>query len=665
MNELETASQNDFNLFWKTLKNLTDDLNTETNSENLPKNHEWYSHFEQLHCDHHLSEEQEKIIGKLKQKENSKNLLNELDMEITTEEIIKTAKKIKSKKTAHSDKINNEMIKYSVDILANGFIKVFNTIMKSGKFPTSWCEGLISPIFKSGNKLDPSNYQGICVSSSLGKFFCSVLHERLMNFSKTKELLHPSQIGFLPNNRTADHIFTLKTLHDKYVNQNNEKIYACFIDFKKAFDSVWHEDLYLKLLENGIGGCFYDLIKDLYSNTRCAVKVSGHRTPFFSYNRGVCQGCVLSPVLFNLYINELPNLFEKVNPDPFLLPNGTRLSSLLYVDDLVILSRSKSGLQNCLDSLNEWSKKWLMNINLKKTEVMILQKHKLQSLDFFLGDKRIDITNKYTYLGLTPNTKFSVATQQLSEKAMHALFKIRKNLDFQKLTPKLAIKIFDDIVSPILLYNSEVWGAYGNNDFTKWDKTSTEKTHLKFCKLYLGVNRKASNITSRGELDPNQRRLFSKFCISHHKLEIEFGRYSDVPRQERLCKYCDKLAVEDEFHFSFECEKYQNLQNNSRNILKNYFQMSITDELKRKLLSDLMSLNDPVITGMEEVSLISFLKRVPLFKNTVFPMDAERYVLAERVLDVLMYEDKDVCEENKTTAEFFVSYIKEVELRKV
>jgi hypothetical protein len=125
----------------------------------------------------------------------------------------------------------------------------------------------------------------------------------MMNFSKTKELLHHSQIGILPNNRTADHILTLKTLHDKYVNQNNENIYVCFIDFKKVFDSVWHEGLYLKLLENGIGGCFYDMIKDMYFHTRCAVpKVSGHRTPFFSYNRGVGQGCVLSLLGFNLYI---------------------------------------------------------------------------------------------------------------------------------------------------------------------------------------------------------------------------------------------------------------------------------------------------------------------------------------------------------------------------
>ncbi len=115
------------------------------------------------------------------------------------------------------------MIKYSVDSLGAGSVKVFNTML--GNFPSTWCEGLISPIFKSGNRLDPNNYGGICVSSSLGKFFCSVLNSRLTNFVQYKDILHPSQIGFIPGNRTADHIFTLKTLHDKYINQNNnEKI---------------------------------------------------------------------------------------------------------------------------------------------------------------------------------------------------------------------------------------------------------------------------------------------------------------------------------------------------------------------------------------------------------------------------------------------------------
>ena len=164
IDELEKASQSNFNLFWKILKNSSDDFDTDTNSKNnAPKETEWFSHFGKLHCEHQLSKEQEEIVEKFKQIENSKNLLNGLDTEITVEEIINAAKKIKSKKAAYSDRINNEMIKYSVDVLANGFTKLFNTILKSGNFPSPWCEGLISPIFKSGNKLEPNNYRGICV----------------------------------------------------------------------------------------------------------------------------------------------------------------------------------------------------------------------------------------------------------------------------------------------------------------------------------------------------------------------------------------------------------------------------------------------------------------------------------------------------------------------
>jgi hypothetical protein len=211
--------------------------------------------------------------------------------------------------------------------------------------------------------------------------------------------------------------------------------------------------------------------------------------------------------LFNIYINDLPKLFEQAQSDPFVLPNGTAINSLLYADDLIILSRSKHGLQNCLNQLHEWCSKftkWLMEVNIKKTKVMIFQKHnsKLPNLHFQIGNKKIDIVKEYTYLGLklVPNGKFKLAQQQLSEKALHALYKIRKNLDFHKLSPKTATKIFASIITTILLYNSEVWGAYEKNDLNKWDNSDTEKVHLRFCKLYLGVNRKASNVACRSEL---------------------------------------------------------------------------------------------------------------------------------------------------------------------
>ena len=506
LQELENAT-NDPSEFWKILKNSTDldDINLNDTTK-TPQPGEWLAHFQNLHSEHTLTGKQKETLEYLKNTEKIKDKFNELDEIITENELLNATKKLKYKKAAYSDKIKNEMIKSSIGSLSEGFLKVFNKILTSGRFPEVWCQGLISPIYKSGNLADPGNYRGICVSSCMGKLFCSILNTRLTDFATKKKLIHPSQIGFMPGNRTADHALTLKTLHDKYVKQSgNSKIYACFVDFKKAFDSVWHQGLYSKLLENQIGGSFYDLVKDMYSNTKCAIKLSNCRTPFFPYKKGVRQGCILSPLLFNIFINEIPKLFEKTQSDPFILPNGTTITSLLYADDLVILSRSKSGLQNCLNQLNEWCNKWLMEINTKKTKIMIFQKHnsKLRTdLQFHIGNNKIDTTKEYTYLGLklVQNGKFKLAQQQLSEKALHALYKIRKKVVLHKLSPRTATKMFDSIISPILLYNSEIWGAYEKNDFDKWDNSATEKIHTRFCKLYLGVNRKATNIACRGEL---------------------------------------------------------------------------------------------------------------------------------------------------------------------
>ena len=137
------------------------------------------------------------------------------------------------------------MIKASCGFLLNAYKKLFNTLLQSGIYPSNWCEGPITPIFKSGDNTDPGNYRGICVSSCFGKFFSSIINQRLLEFLEEKKLLHPSQIGFLKDNRTADHIFTLRTFIEKYSHHHNQKVYACFVDFIKAFDSVWHEGLFL------------------------------------------------------------------------------------------------------------------------------------------------------------------------------------------------------------------------------------------------------------------------------------------------------------------------------------------------------------------------------------------------------------------------------------
>ena len=106
--------------------------------------------------------------------------------------------------------------------------------------------------------------------------------------------------GFLPNNRTADHVLTLPTLMDKYVHCHQEKVYACFVDFRKAFDSVWLDGLLYKLLEIHVGGNFNDLIKSLYYNSTGSVRIEDSQTQSFQYAREFFKAA------FNLDINGLP-----------------------------------------------------------------------------------------------------------------------------------------------------------------------------------------------------------------------------------------------------------------------------------------------------------------------------------------------------------------------
>ena len=99
--------------------------------------------------------------------------------------------------------------------------------------------------------------------SNLGKILGIIINSRLIHFLSENNVLSKYQIGILPNYHTTDHAFTLHTLIDKQTNQNKGKVFSCFVDFKKAFDSIWHESLLYKLMGNGIGGKTYNIIKSM------------------------------------------------------------------------------------------------------------------------------------------------------------------------------------------------------------------------------------------------------------------------------------------------------------------------------------------------------------------------------------------------------------------
>ena len=147
-----------------------------------------------------------------------------------------------------------------------------------------------------------------------------------------------------------------------------------------------------------------------------------------------------------------------------------------------MLSRSKTGLQTCLNRLSSYCNSWMLSINPKKTKVMVFQKRakKCTEPSFHIDNEIIEIVQNYTHLGtlISSRGNFSMALNKLKEKALHALFSLRKHTNISKLSPVLANKIFDTMISPILTHHSEIWGVSVKPDFKSWDSWQIEKLIL-------------------------------------------------------------------------------------------------------------------------------------------------------------------------------------------
>ena len=149
----------------------------------------------------------------------------------------------------------------------------------------------LNPIYKSGVRSDPSNYRSISIMSCHGKLFNSILNTRLNEYLTENNIIDKTQIGFQKKARTSYHMFVLHTLMEKYTKQNTLKLYTCAIDFRKAFDSILHQVLFLNLQRIGINSPFYNIVKNMYAdNILRMIKIGQGLTDEFLSELGVRQG---------------------------------------------------------------------------------------------------------------------------------------------------------------------------------------------------------------------------------------------------------------------------------------------------------------------------------------------------------------------------------------
>jgi exonuclease III len=480
---------------------------------------------------------------------------NTLDEPIQEQEIVDAIKKLKNRKAQGPDTIRNEMLKYSQHALLPCLKKIFNIVLQSGQYPDEWARGYISPLFKTGNPFIKDNYRGITITSCLGKLFNSIMNSRIDKHLKSNNTIPETQIAYKANSRTSDHIFVLKSMIDKQLKKERKPLYACFIDFKKAFDSIPHEALFYKLATVGIGGNTHNLIRDMYKKTQLCVKVGSQMSNSFPSNIGVRQGDNLSPTLFKIYTHDLPDIVDHKCDAPTL--DTSKVGCLLFADDAVVLSTSASGLQQELHNLQHYCQKWELTVNTSKTKVMVFSPSgRKTSPKITYDDKEIECVNEYKYLGtlLTSGGQFTKTCEDLYKRGLKAFFKLRKYIARSNIKCSTYMHLFETVVKPVLMYGSEVWGpCIAKVKKLKADAESgveecfqdlpIEKLHTLLCRTILGVNARTTKMALYSETGRYPLYIDAITTAVKYLKRIEAGDCSTLLNESLKCNI--KLAQND------------------------------------------------------------------------------------------------------------------------
>ena len=465
--------------------------------------------FKKLYKDPTLPTERLKDLKLSNSSSEVDNLHTILDEDITLEELESAIKELKSGKAVAEDSIANEFLKSSLPVTRATICHLFNECLRTGSYP--WNTSLVTPLHKKGCLHDPNNYRAIAVASNIGKLFSSILLQRLISFRQLNNADTKNQLGFCKDAQTSDHILTLTTCINKYLHHNKKgRVYACFVDYAKAFDTVCREALLYKLWHLGIQGRFFRCLNYMYSHSAAKVKLLNKLSEIIEIHCGTEQGHPMSPELFKCFINDLSEKLNKI-PNNIIVPelDEARVSHLLWADDLVLMALDPHSLQHMLNLLLAYCIEWGLSVNLEKTAIMVFNKASRLLKDsngFTYGNDLIPSVRQYCYLGITftLNGSSNVAQQKLKQKGLRSYFSLKSMIDIRPLKRSVILKLFDSLILPIASYGCQVWftetwlvknlteNATGSL-LKSSAKDPIERIHLSFLKWNLGVGSKTSN----------------------------------------------------------------------------------------------------------------------------------------------------------------------------
>ena len=377
--------------------------------------------------------------------------------DLTLKELNDAIKKLKMKKSPGKDGICNEMIKHLGPGAREKLLELYNQSWNTCSFPTAWKEAIIIPIPKK--QKDPKqkdSYRPISLLSCLGKTLESMVNKRLMWHLESNNIIIKEQSAFRKNRSTEDQLIHL-TQSIENAFQMKEKVVATFIDLSKAFDRVWKKGLLAKLQKADITGKMFDWLSNFLSHRTARVKLQNSISHLVKIREGVPQGSVISPTLFNIFINDI---VENTHPN---------INKALHADDLTLWNASESlpaatiRMQETLNKVGKWAADWGVTINCSKTVATCFSlSTQKETIQLTINNKAIPQEDTPTFLGIKLDKRLTWNThiKETESRATRRLAVMKKlaGTDWGA-NSKILKQIYTGYVRPVMEYGSATWST--------------------------------------------------------------------------------------------------------------------------------------------------------------------------------------------------------------
>ena len=380
--------------------------------------------------------------------------VNFLIAHISEEEVIGIINALENK-TSGPTSIPIKMLKMIPDLIIIPLCRIINMSFITGVFPEILKIVKVIPVHKGGSTQDMNNFRPISLLSIFDKIMEKLLHKRLYDFLEKNNILFKNQFGFRKNNST---IFALLQITEKIRESIDKGKYGCgiFIDLRKALDTVNHQILLQKLDHYGIRGSALSWFESYFDNRRQYVYFNGESSDLKSISCGVPQGSVLGPLLFLLYINDLPNISSLF--DFYLFADDTNL----YYEDVSFLISLEQKINKELKKLNLWLNVNRLSLNIAKPNFVIFHSYNKPlkgRVTIVIKKKAIAEKSAIKYLGVTIDSTLSWNDHILNiskkiSRAIGVMFKIRPFVNTAILK-----NLYYALIYSHLVYAIQIWGS--------------------------------------------------------------------------------------------------------------------------------------------------------------------------------------------------------------